>query len=296
MGWQLFRLTYELLSPLHIGYHKVGNVQRTRYYVPARNLWAAVTERLTRSGFDLPAVAKGDYRRVGEWVQKHCAFSYFFLCEGDELLNPCYTAEGLRYGDFSAAEFERRYLSAHVSTALDAATTSARQGSLHEIEFIAPYHPANPGGSERVARTRLCGWVFLDQEGIHLLGDEQRWRNWLNELQIGGERRYGFGSLRVKEGPEAAQQLAYGEHHDIQLGGARPQIKVPTCGPLLAHTAVQGIEARGMIEPLVGRETRRDSQGFGQALTPARLSWQPGSVIKQEQWLTLDETGMWRVC
>ena len=38
MTWHCFRLTYELRSPLHIGYHKVGNVQRTRYYIPARNL------------------------------------------------------------------------------------------------------------------------------------------------------------------------------------------------------------------------------------------------------------------
>jgi len=42
MTWQLFQVTYELHSPLHIGYHKIGNLQRTRYYIPARNLWAAV--------------------------------------------------------------------------------------------------------------------------------------------------------------------------------------------------------------------------------------------------------------
>lgn len=106
MAWQTFPVTYELCSPLHIGCHKVGNVQRTRYWVPARNLWGAITERLTRSGFRPTGVPPGDYQRIGEWVKEHCGFTYFFVYDGNEILYPHWTEEGLHYGSLSTPDFE----------------------------------------------------------------------------------------------------------------------------------------------------------------------------------------------
>jgi hypothetical protein len=281
MTWQLYGLTYELLSPLHIGYHKIGNVQRTRYYIPARNLWGAVTERLTRSGFSTPDAPQGDYRRIGDWVKRHCAFSYFFVCDGDKLLHPRYAQDGVCYGHLSAAEFERRWLSAHVTTALDAATTSAETGSLHEVEFIAPY-------DDQARRTCLRGWMFLDEEGKARLA-EGKWRAALNELQVGGERRSGFGQLRLN-GWTTDQTLA---DYEVTLNGLRPQVNVQAKKPLLAHTLASAVKARGMIEPLVGRETVGDSQSFGQSLIAGRVCWTPGSLVDRKECLTLDEAGIW---
>lgn len=283
MAWHMFRVIYELRSPLHIGYRKVGNVQRTRYYIPARNLWAAVTERLTRSGFHTTDVMQGDYQGIGEWVKQHCAFSYFFLCDNSgDLLYPQYTEQGLCYGSLSEAEFERRFLSAHVTTALDAATTSAAEGSLHEVEFIGP-HDSNG------QRASVCGWVFVDELGLQHLGDG-KWSEWLSELQVGGERRYGFGRLRLISRPEAVASL---EHCQVKLSGERPQVQVDENQPVWAHTLVEGVKGRGMIEPLVGRETRADSCSFGRALTRAQVCWVPGSMVEQMEWLTLDGSGVW---
>jgi hypothetical protein len=284
MTWHMFRLTYELRSPLHIGYHKVSNVQRTRYYIPARNLWAAVTERLTRSGFSsTPDAPQGDYRRIGDWVKQHCVFSYLFVCDGDKLLYPHYDAQdGLCYGHWSAAEFERRWLSAHVTTALEAATTSAETGSLHEVEFIAPY-------DDQARRTGMRGWMFLDEEGKARLA-EGEWHAALNELQVGGERRYGFGRLRLSDDWTSNQALA---DYEVRLDGLRPQINVQAKKPLLAHTLACDVKARGMIEPLVGRETVGDSQSFGQRLTHRQVCWVPGSLVEEKECFTLGETGVW---
>jgi hypothetical protein len=281
MAWQLYRLTYELLSPLHIGYHKVGNVQRTRYYIPSRNLWGAVTERLTRSGFSTPDAPQGNYREIGNWVKEHCAFSYFFVCDGDRLLHPHYAQDGLCYRHLSAAAFERRWLSAHVTTALNAATTSAETGSLHEVEFIAPY-------DDQARRTCLRGWMLLDEEGKARLA-EGEWRAALNDLQVGGERRYGFGRLKLSDWT-TDQTLA---DYEVKWDELRPQINVPAQKPLLAHTQACDVTARGMIEPLVGRETVGDSLSFGQSLIAGRVCWVPGSVVEGKEWLTLDETGVW---
>ena len=285
MAWKLYRVTYQLESPLHIGFHKVGNVQRTRYYVPARNLWGAVTERLTRSGFSDEQTREGDYVEVGLWVKAHCALGYFFLCDGRTLLHPRYTEQGLIYRDLDPYAFEKCYLGSHVTTALDAVTTSAETGSLHEVEFIAPYRFMN----DETDRTRLCGWVFLDDKGRAQLGNEGKWRNWLGELQVGGERRYGFGRLKLLW----MQPVGSLEKYPVQLETDRPRVKIAADSVILAHALAEGVEARGMIEPLVGRETSGDSARFGTKLTTGRVCWVPGSTVSREIFFQISEIGIW---
>jgi len=260
MDWTMYTAIYELRSPLHIGYHKIGNVQRTRYYIPARNLWGAVTEALTRRGFSTAGAPQGDYQQIGEWVKTHCAFGYWFIQENGQLLYPHYEEGKLKYGHLTAADFERRYLDAHVTTALDPSTTSAEEGSLHEVEFIAAY---NRDG----VRTRVGGWVFLDETAQVVLD----WCQWLGDLQIGGERRYGFGMLQLVKMESVTES-------QIDLTGTRPRQFVPKGAPLLAHTVVaSSIQVRGQIEPLVGRMTSQ-SHAFGSNLTAGIVCWTPGSV------------------
>ena len=277
MSWQKFHVVYELHSPLHIGYHKVGNVQRTRYYIPARNLWGAVTEALTRQGFSTHGVSSGNYQQVGEWVKKHCAFGYWFVYENSKLLTPCYCKDGLKYGNLSVSEFERRYLDSHVTTALDPKTNSAQYGSLHEVEFIAPY-------SRNGARTQVSGSVFLDDEAKTILS-ENGWRNWLSNLQVGGERRYGFGTLRLVEMKSEGDPITC----------TRPCQSVSEDKPFLAHVSVAtNIQIRGQIEPLVGRVTSQ-SHAFGSSLTSAIVCWTPGSIPMDDVQVQLEQEGYWRV-
>ncbi|MBW1946418.1 MAG: hypothetical protein JRI33_00615 [Deltaproteobacteria bacterium] len=286
MGWQLFRVSYELHSPLHIGYHKLSNVQRTRYYVPARNLWGAVTECLTRSGFQTRSVSQGTYLEMGNWVKNHFRFTYFFINEGNVNLSPHYEGNRMHYGNLSKAEFDRRYLDSHVTTALDAATTSAEGGSLHEVEFIAPYprQDAYPG-----RRTSLAGWVFLDEEGREFFGTEKKWKTGLENLQVGGERRYGFGRLRfLSIKPDSTLNGFV-----VEPAGYSPSVYLKANDALPAHVLVKGVHARGEIEPLVGRETSR-SHAFGVNLTRGMMCWVPGSLLVENAKLQLEPEGYWR--
>lgn len=283
MAWQMYQVTYELRSPLHIGYHKVGNVQRTRYYVPARNLWGAVTEALTRRNFAedvLNAARPDDYEAVGDWVKSHCAFGYWFIEEDGQPLSPCYESGKLKYGTYHAADFERRYLGAHVTTALDAATTSAAEGSLHEVEFIAPY-------TSDGTRTYIGGYVFLDAEAQAHLGTKQDWCAWLGTLQVGGERRYGFGQLRLFNFDNAQQ-------NGWLLSATRPQRTFQAKESLLAHALVSGVSARGEVEPLVGRKTEGHSSAFGMKLTSAALCWVPGALLQEETCFEITPLGIWQ--
>jgi len=283
MAWTLYTAIYELHSPLHIGYHKVGNLQRTRTYIPARNLWGAVTEMLTRRGFSTTGAPQGDYQKIGEWVKDHCAFGYWFIQEDGTALSPHYEGNRLKYGPLTAAEFERRYLDTHVTTALDAATTSAQAGSLHEVEFIAPH-------SREEKRTQVGGWVFLDETARPLLGEESQWHAWLEALQVGGERRYGFGRLCLAE--NGWQEV--GNPSDYTLDQARPLVSLAAGQALPAHALTDGVNAQGQIEPLVGRETQMDSRRFGMHLTTAQLCWTPGSLLTSTAELVITQEGTWQ--
>ena len=93
MDWQPYRLVYQAKSPIHIGYRTLGFIQRTRYYIPGRALWGAITANLTR--------AYGSYEQygpVGEDVKSSILFSYFYPApEPDKPLLPCFTADGLMF-------------------------------------------------------------------------------------------------------------------------------------------------------------------------------------------------------
>jgi len=292
MTWQCFQIAYELQSPLHIGYHKVGNVQRTRYYIPARNLWGSITERLTRSGFKTDHVSEGDYRQVGSWVKDHLAFTYFFVHNGNDLLFPTFSEKGLCYGNLKEYDFERRYISSHVTTALDASTTSAEANSLHEVEYIAAHCKADPCKGRRI---ELRGWIFLDDVAGSVLGNNVEWQRWLGELQIGGERRYGFGRLRLREdGWAEVNENKILLDYTIVLSQSRPQINVAETKPVLAHTLTFNVRGRGMIEPLVGRETdTRNSHTFGRKLTRGKICWVPGTLLESTTQLEINREGLW---
>ena len=280
MGWQCFATAFELASPLHIGFHKIGSVQRTRHYLPARNLLAAGAERFVHGGL-FPS-----YQDALRWVQQHLAFSYLFVAEERELI-PCYADEGLKYGELDKKSFERRYVSAHVTTAIEASGT-AEEGSLHEVEFISAH---TLDETETPRRTQVSARIFVRDDAWDVLGDEAALRSHFAQLQVGGERRYGFGRLRLCPMDWQSKRDICG--WPLTLNAFRPQVELPRDAPLLAHVPTNEIQARGMIEPLVGRETRADSGKFGRHLTPGRICWVPGSVCENVTALQFAEDGTW---
>lgn len=287
MAWQMFKATYELRSPLHIGYHKVGNVQRTRYYVPARNLWGAVTEVLTRKDFASKILKTGssnDYLAVGDWVRAHCAFGYWFVMENGDSLFPHYSNRRWKYGPYDAFEFERRYLTAHVMTALDPLTTFSEKDTLHEVEFISAF---TLGG----ARTLIGGIILLDEEAFQYLGTKDKWDPWLGHLSVGGERKYGFGQLRLINF-ESIDLLEDG--YSVYLFSLRPHITVDKGRPLLAHAIAQGVDAKGQIEPLVWRQTLLSSL-FGKNIKFGALCWVPGAIVTKKYKYEITGEGLWKI-
>lgn len=279
MDWKAYRVALRLRSQLHIGWRKVGNLQQTRGYVPAKALWAAMTMRIAR---DSPGGNAGDpatYQRTGEELKSQLAFSYFFIAtreNGDYRVHFPWAEE---------ADFPERFVSGYSSTALRAGRESAAEGYLHEVECILP-RAAESGET-----------VFLVGNVFERRGAQATWRRALRSLQVGGERGYGWGDIELADLAEVQDYRLFGDDVEVQLDGHRPVVIVRQAGVLLAHAPVRGVEAEGSVEPLVGREWaagRGRRTGAGQSIVFSGMCFAPGSKALRETVFTIDELGLWQ--
>ncbi len=265
MMWKMYKARLRLLSPIHVGWAKQGNLQRTRPYVTGKVIWGALTARLTR---DHPSL--GDYQQVGEKVKAQLAFSYFYPAVGKEV--NCWP-----WG-VQADVFAWRYLNSYASTALNYDHNRAEEGSLHETEYIAP-------------RTRdgemvyLLGYIF-EQEGCKL-----PWRKALDRLQLGGERGYGWGRVRSEGEPQVTDEFFPG--WQVDLKAEQPHLKAANGKAVFyAHVQANNVAGSGAIEPLLGRETSQNGQ-HGEQISKAEICWTPGSQLSQQVHLKIGHFGIW---
>jgi len=269
MAWQCYEVIFRLRTPVHIGWSKAGNVQRTRPYVTGRVVWGALTMRLTRDqasrqGTAAPARA---YREMGEQVHQHLAYSYFYAAT---MPRDCATTMSrdkyeIAWPWENPARFRYRFLGSYGSTALSYPQQSAATGTLHEVEFIAPHT------IDTCEPVFLVGYVFASDSC------ELPWQAACQRLQVGGERGYGWGDLAlISCRPADADARLFGQ---ISFDGQheRPVLQLKAEQPLLAHTLAQGARFRGEIEPLVGREWE---QHPGQQVAHVGTCFVPGSTVE----------------
>ena len=269
MPWKAYRLQLRLLSPLHIGQAKVGNLQITRSYLHGKALWGALTARITR---DTTSAHPDDYRHIGQKVHDQLAFSYFYPTTQDDVsLWPWDNPE----------RFAWMFLNAYASTSLNYSRNSAEDGSLHETEFIAPFtRDGKP--------VYLMGYVF-EKEGCKL-----PWQEAFARLQLGGERTYGWGRITVEAFPVSQQVRLFGQHV-VTLDGTQPHLHLEKGDVLLAHTRAHGdgaVAAIGRVVPLVGRETSKAGE-HGRCVNMVGVYWEPGSRLDASTELAIGKDGLW---
>ncbi|AZR71957.1 hypothetical protein BBF96_00180 [Anoxybacter fermentans] len=296
--WTKLELIYELDSPLHIGYLPFTGsvVSPTRYYVPGKNLWGAVTRLATEYLFAEPTGE--DYRRVGEEVKKHFRFSYFYILDGETIYYPCYSEEGLIYGNeekITKAEFEYRFIGSRVSTAIDRELGSAKHESLHEIEFINHKYMDKKGN---IKNTKIIGAVWVNGSARLPLQDRNvefkikddgvyvDHFNLLQELILGGEQNYGFGRVRLYCINKGKNMFPVEDN----LNKDKIIVTVKKGNPVLSHVKIINnyknnklIPFRGDIELLSGREySNKEKERFkeaGKRIVPPEYYFSPGTVF-----------------
>lgn len=269
MAWTNYKVVLRLLTPLHIGHMKLGNVQRTRPYVTGKALWGALTARLTR---DVPALG-GDYAQVGVRVNDELAFSYFYPTDHEDG-----TVSLWPWDD--ADDFAWKYMNTYASTALNYNHNSAEDGSLHETEFIAP----TTRDSQAV---NLVGYIF-ERDDCAL-----PWRDALDRLQLGGERTYGWGRVKRVTCEKVAEVW---DGWTVELDNDKPVLRAQgDTATLYAHLDARTIDAiQGRVEPLVGRETK-DAGAHGKELKEAKICWMPGATVAKDTTVQIGAGGIWQM-
>lgn len=270
-------------SPVHIGWHDLGFVQRTRYYIPARNIWGALVARL--APFLAPEKQVEEmYEYTQRCVNESLRATYFFPAAG------CGDDSRLWRPDLGDGAWEReceRFLSCQTAAALDPSRLSAEEGALHESEFLSP---RNRDGAPLYFR----GYVLLRGEKI----TAERVRQALDGCTVGADRRYGWGRLRLAAWAAAADSI----FADFTLKGwpendTDPTLICRTNGAALpAHVICSNGTARfqGELEPVAGREWA-PHRGSGQRISTAEICWTPGSIITGDAAIKfrMKDRGLW---
>lgn len=280
MSWTPYKLVYRAMAPVHIGYHKLGFIQRTRYYILGRNLWGALTANLTRS------LGSENYEGIRQQIKDNIRFTYLYPTlseDGSSPLIPFFTKEGIKYGcggqSYLAHEFECIFIHAHAQTALEPSSLTAEEGSLHETEYIAPVVEID----SEFKPVFFVGYIFLRNGSDIKPENGPALEKALESIWVGGERKYGFGQLRLEsKKPAGKDHRLFGTFNFNCEKGA---ITIPNSNPIPAHLRIDDklkAKLKGDIEPLVGLEYgigEKGKVGFGQKVSKCELCWMPGSVI-----------------
>jgi len=303
VSWHLYSLTFKLQSPLHIGFHKAMHLFRTRLYVPARPFWGAITAKLTRS------LKSSNYKKVGEFLKKVMRFSYLYISNGNDVFIPIYTNEGLKLGNLSQIEFEKRFVSSLASTSIEPHSFTAEEGMLHEVEFISPYEIRKENGRLKPVFLKGLLWISeRSEEGLSMRINEDNFSiangksnvefsDLVDTLQIGGERKYGFGQLKLEELKEVDDQnlsnLGFKGGWKKDKDEIRLELKKDDF--IWGHAKYSfDLKIKGSIEPIVGRDW--GNRGTGRELRSYGLCWVPGSILIEDKTFRIKENfGLWEV-
>jgi hypothetical protein len=307
--WKCYEIKYKAKSALHIGYgSQLGMVTRTRYYLPGKTTWGAVTAVLSRK---IMESYDGEiYKNVGDFVKHHLIFSYFYPVKGTDVLYPNYTDEGFGFGSkengkfvMSKEEFEKEFISSYVSTALDKTSRTAEEGSLHEFELISPvefigYLFTDLEKNQGIAKYSMPIFVreVSDEKiRVEIKGREVELFEAIEEIQVGGERIYRFGKLELETKRKIKGNKIFNKY-EISLDADRPRIEA---GIALSHVTVKDDKGeyfhklsniKGDFEPLVWREW--SEKGAGQYPKFEGIGLVPGSRFDFKD-LEIGDFGIW---
>ena len=286
MSWEIYRLVYKVKSPVCIGFHKLGFIQRTRPYILGRNIWGAFTAELTRF------MGNNRYEVIGERLKEYFRFMPFFpAIDPDSPFLPVYAPRhGLLYRngintDLKESQFERLFINAYGRTAVSPDYLAAEEGSLFETEFINPHVMTEDG----LRQVYFIGYLFKKKESEHDESNQSLFYRALERIAVGGERKYGFGQLeRISLDKE--QTNVFGNRPNLHNSNG-PEFNMVQGAHLFMHlyhlyNENQPINLYGDIEPVVGLEYSSGA-GFGQQISKANVCWMPGAEIKEESGLKI---------
>ena len=246
------------------------------------------------------------YKNVGDFVKKHMIFSYFYPLKDENVLYPNYTDNGFGFGKknnenflMSKEEFERDFITSYVSTAIDKSSKTAEENSLHEFELISPVkfigylftdvkENENYNGEET---SIFINKLKKDSIALKIENEKIQLFDSISNIQVGGERNYGFGWLELCEKKEINKPTLYNPNMIVNLTDLSLENDIHIA---LAHVNTENLnltDIRGDLEPLVGREW--NSGGAGQKVSDAKICLTPGTKFNSKSKIKIGCYGLW---
>jgi hypothetical protein len=308
MCFNLYQAVFLAKSPIHIGEKRLGFIQRTRYYIPGKSLWGAVTEDITRALFSRPQYA--DYIAIGEIVKEALIFSYFFITldknNFSKAFIPFLKEKPPKYGfegsQISQMEFEEIFLSSYASTAITPKSNTALEASLHGIEylnqvvryknklcrvFFGGYLWAKEDEYPLDANQKLTIQCITDNIIFSLAGGKTKTlKDILNSFQIGGEKNYGRGTLSLLPLTLIPSDTKLWRKYQAGTDEDSPFLQIDNGDAIPAHLSLEtspvpdasDCSISGDLEPLTGREYD-EKRGVGYKLGCEGVYYVPGSIV-----------------
>ena len=286
--WKKIDVIFKLKAPLHIGYipFKGSVVSPTRYYIPGRNFWGAVTKRITEAKYTKPSPK--NYRETGKCVMENFRFSYFYIYHDKDLYMPHYEKEGLKFGEITKEEFEHKFIASIISTAIDSKTKTAKDESLHEIEFINNEFKDEKGNTKTV---KISGCIYIKNNGntgeriaVEDKGIVIEGFNIIQELILGGESKYGFGhvlldsiNLEDSKDEEESNELI------VKLKSNKPiPAHLEYAKNLVFKGDVELLTGRGYYDPKGSKNKNGSDTKPGVVISKPEYYLSPGTIIEKD--------------
>lgn len=307
MSWQAYRLIYEAKSPVHVGHHTLGFIRLARAYIPGVTMWGAMTSGFARA---YGLVDPGGYEACGDLFKTEVIAGYFYpAIDPDDPFVPCYGPTGLAYGKYGLPReiFERQFFGSLAQTAIIPQTFTAHEATLHEAEYLMPWHTSDDTG--KILPTYFIGYLFIRQgasihgEPVRLYGGDKPVLPAIRKLSVGGDRSTGWGQLILNDDStgEVPRTDIFGHPFGVDADG-RPYLEMKAEQPVPAHLPVtEGLSLHGDLEPLVTRRWAVRSGGMssglegpGQKITPVvnGVCWKPGSILTCDAPLSIHAHGI----
>ncbi|HHX95346.1 MAG TPA: hypothetical protein GX691_05985 [Clostridia bacterium] len=168
MFWRAYFAAFSIRSPIHVGYHSISHENRTRYYIPGKNMMGAFADSLNEEN-------GGINTGILQKVRDTFLFTTFFVSKnGRDALFPVLTENGdLHYGKEGMPlwDFINQFISSKEGYKYSLEKT------VSEMEFIVP--------KNNVKKTQnfLVGYIFaagdFEERGVGA------WLRALRNLSIG---------------------------------------------------------------------------------------------------------------
>lgn len=195
---QWYELVFEQLQPLHIGKLNYGVIAETEIFIPGQTMWGALTKNYN-------LLNKADLSENKDLFPSITCFFPSF--DGKNILAPFYKNGMFYLGEnIKEDEFRFAFVDTIVSTAIKPLARGALDQSLHEIDFLLP-QPKNELPEKKINKETNLKWIGLVgiEEGNNYVYDF--FKEEQLKINVGGEIKYGFGLLKLKNFKKIDNQL-----------------------------------------------------------------------------------------